>query len=282
MMNGTTARSWKSRTPRLAVPTLLVITPRSDMSCSPSALDESVMPKPMITASSGDLICRSSSTPMPLCTFSNTAVPSALPAGSSAAANSTFPNTTWFSPRPNAYFPSALRRDTESSRPISKSRNWIPSSQNWSTSRFSLNTPSWFRSKPTARNPRTGETFRNLHRGVTKTTASSSRPTSTSTELTTLVHSASSMADPSEARPRVFVTASPSTFPGSSRDSTTPPVGSFAGSTPSAMRPIAFCAPRTMPRNSEKPSCEASRRGESALNAVAVVTETSGASSTPS
>ena len=282
MMNGTTARSWNSKTPRLAVPTLLVITPRSDMSCNPSALEESVIPNPMITASSGDLICRSSSTPMPLCTFSSTAVPSASPAGSSAAANRMFPKITWFSPNPKAYFPSALSRNTESSRPISKSRNWIPSSQNWSTSRFSLNTPSWFNSKPTPRNPNTGETFRKRHRGVTVTTDSNSNPMSTSTELTTLVHSASSMADPSEASPRVCVTTSPSTFPGSSSDSTTPPVGSLEGSTPSPTRPIADCAPRTTPRNSEKPSCVESRRGDSALNAAAVVTETSGASSTPS
>mmetsp|Transcript_4336 Transcript_4336/g.19551 ORF Transcript_4336/g.19551 Transcript_4336/m.19551 type:complete len:344 (-) Transcript_4336:973-2004(-) len=130
MMNGTTARSWKSRTPSDAVPSRVVIIPRSESSCSPSALDESVRPNPTTIASSGDRICSKSSTPFPLCTISSTWVPSASPGGRSAAANSRLPNTTWHRPSPNAYFPSAFSRCTDSSRPISNSRNWIPSSQN--------------------------------------------------------------------------------------------------------------------------------------------------------
>ena len=130
MMNGTTARSWKSNTPREAVPSRVVIIPRSESSCSPNALDESVRPNPTTIASSGDLICSRSSTPRPLCTISSTLVPKASPGGRSAAANRRLPNTTWHRPSPNAYLPSALSRCTDSSRPISNRRNWMPSSQN--------------------------------------------------------------------------------------------------------------------------------------------------------
>mmetsp|Transcript_21377 Transcript_21377/g.66269 ORF Transcript_21377/g.66269 Transcript_21377/m.66269 type:complete len:219 (+) Transcript_21377:777-1433(+) len=126
-MNGTTATSWKSSMPSAAVPKRDDIISLSASSCSAKADELSVSPKPTTSASSTLPICRRSS--WPGCTKSKTRVPSASPTGRSAAVRPALVSTTCARPKPKAYLARLWRRVRLSSRPISKSRNWIPSSQ---------------------------------------------------------------------------------------------------------------------------------------------------------
>ena len=121
MMNGTTAKSWNSSTPRLAVPNFVVNILRSARSCKPNAEDESDSAKPMTTASKTELTCNISSFPGWI--NSKTFVPSASPAGKSAEANTKFTNSTCVSPRPNAYLAKPLNFFDDNSKPISNSKN---------------------------------------------------------------------------------------------------------------------------------------------------------------
>mmetsp|Transcript_19073 Transcript_19073/g.57636 ORF Transcript_19073/g.57636 Transcript_19073/m.57636 type:complete len:404 (-) Transcript_19073:703-1914(-) len=138
--NGTTAMSCISRIPRVALPNLEFVSPRSARSCSTNADDDRLSATPITTASSTERMLASCEEAWN--TFSRICVPIPLPTGRANKVKAAVQQNICRRPRPKAYFARALSLSRESSKPISKSRNRTPSSLSFSISEMLRKSPS--------------------------------------------------------------------------------------------------------------------------------------------
>ena len=108
-----------------------------------------------------------------------------------------------------------------------------------------MNNPSLFKPRPAAKKPNTGDNLNFLNVGTITTTESKSKPTSTSTDFKTFVHSLSSRVAPDSTPSLVSFTNSFTNALGFSAACIITPVGNCSSSIPESSNPIASCARST-------------------------------------